>query len=230
MSRACWSPLKRICSTVRRFIPIVLILVLPLAVAAGRQDSAPFVLANTPQDDNPPAVALRFKAWKTLIRTHQNSPIQEKLQVTNDFFNQFYFENETSYQGITDYWKTPEEFITDGGGDCEDFSIAKYFTLLALELPVNTLRITYVKSKTLNQAHMVVTYYPTPQAEPLILDNLVSDILPASKRPDLVPVYSFNGQGLWLAKQRGRDKPLGDAFQLSQWRQVMQRMKQGDAP
>ncbi|MDX1836693.1 transglutaminase-like cysteine peptidase [Legionella taurinensis] len=232
MYRECWSRLKRILSTLRDIIPIALLFLWPLsaAVMAGSDSIRLALTESHPDTSHDSAAVLRFKTWKKLILTHQNSSTLDKLKATNDFFNQFHFEKDSGYQGVTDYWKTPEEFIADGSGDCEDFSIAKYFTLLALDLPLNTLRITYVKSVTLNQAHMVLAYYPTPQSEPLVLDNLVSDILPASKRPDLVPIYSFNGKGLWLAKQRGQDKPLGNASQLSKWRQVIQRMKKGDAP
>ncbi|CEK11141.1 transglutaminase-like cysteine peptidase [Legionella hackeliae] len=168
-------------------------------------------------------IARRFAAWKKLILTYQNKAITNKLKVTNDFFNQFTFQYDDA-QGH-DYWKTPEELIASGVGDCEDFSIAKYFTLLALGVPMSSLRITYVKSLQLNRAHMVLAYYPTPEAEPLVLDNLISRILPASQRPDLTPVYSFNGRGLWLAKQRGRDKLLGDSNRLSKWQNLIQRMQ-----
>ena len=58
---------------------------------------------------------------------------------------------------------------------------------------IERLRITYVKSERRNQAHMVLAYYEDPTKEPLILDNLTSKILPATKRPDLTPVFSFNG-------------------------------------
>ncbi|HET19999.1 MAG TPA: sulfate adenylyltransferase, partial [Chromatiales bacterium] len=66
----------------------------------------------------------------------------------------------------------------------------------------------------LNAAHMVLTYYPEPSAEPLVLDNLVPDIRLASRRQDLVPVYSFNGDGLWLAKERGLGRFVGKADRL----------------
>ena len=62
----------------------------------------------------------------------------------------------------------------------------------------------YVKALKLNQLHMVVAYYPKPSAIPLILDNLKSDLLPASQRKDLLPIYSFNGSKLWLMKQKGQ--------------------------
>lgn len=168
----------------------------------------------------------RFAAWKKLIVNNQDQDTRTKLNKTNDFFNQFYFQSDLELTGQTDYWKSPDEFIIDGGGDCEDFAIAKYFTLLAMGIPMERLRITYVKALRLNQAHMVLTYYEQPDAEPVVLDNLESKILPASKRPDLYPVYSFNGESLWLAKQREQDRKLGKSNGLSKWRQVIERMKQ----
>jgi len=62
--------------------------------------------------------------------------------------------------------------LASNGADCEDFSIAKYFALKELGVPIQRLRITYVKAVRLNQAHMVLAYYPEPDAVPLILDNL----------------------------------------------------------
>jgi len=69
------------------------------------------------------------------------------------------------------------------------------------------------------QAHMVLAYYATPAAEPLILDNLISEVRPASRRPDLVPVFSFNSDGLW---QGVGAQAAGDPVsRLSRWRDVL---------
>ncbi len=66
--------------------------------------------------------------------------------------------------------------------------------------------------------HMVLAHYATPGAEPSILDNLVGDIRPASRRRDLEPVFSFNGEGLWQGVGTSR---AGDpAARLSRWRDV----------
>jgi hypothetical protein len=83
------------------------------------------------------------------------------------------------------------------------------------------LRVTYVKSSKLNQAHMVLAYYATPQAEPLILDNLDDDVRPASQRPDLVPVYSFNDEDVLIAG-RGR---AGAPGQIRMWRELAVRLE-----
>ncbi len=144
----------------------------------------------------------------------------EKLKGINDFFNQLQFIDDTVLWNETDYWATPSEFIGVGGGDCEDFSLAKYFSLLSLGVDDEKLRLVYVKALTLNQFHMVVAYYPQPAAVPLLLDNLDGEIKPATERPDLLPIYSFNGSQLWLMKQKGQGQLAGDAAKLSAWNDV----------
>lgn len=169
----------------------------------------------------------RLELWERLATTPSQLPIQEKLNQVNRFFNSTTFKSDLQHWGKEDYWATPVELLATNGGDCEDYSIAKYFTLKTMGVPVDKLRITYVKAIRLNQAHMVLAYYETPSAEPLILDNLISDIKPASKRTDLVPVYSFNGDGLWLSKQRGQGKRIGEAGKLSRWVDLNTRLLDG---
>lgn len=167
----------------------------------------------------------RFKAWGNLIASLQNKSVDVQLEKVNSFFNQFSFESDQQSEGVEDYWKSPDEFIIDGGGDCEDYAIIKYFTLITLGIPTDRLRITYVTSLKLQQAHMVLSYYPSPEAEPLILDSLENKIMKASKRTDLKPIYSFNGDGLWLAKQRGQSSFMGQSNGLGKWDELQKRME-----
>lgn len=171
-------------------------------------------------------VQKRYKAWRNLLINLKNKPIMQQLEKVNSFFNLFRYDIDSNLHGVEDYWESPDEFIVIGGGDCEDFAIIKYFTLVALGVPTEKLRITYVSSLTLKQAHMVLSYYASPDAEPLILDSLENQLLPASKRPDLKPVYSFNGEGLWLARQRGQSSLIGQPTNLGQWGDVLKRMQQ----
>lgn len=169
----------------------------------------------------------RLLAWQKLIREDSSTSDLEKLQKTNLFFNQMQFVDDIVHWKQSDYWATPVEFLSTGAGDCEDFSLAKYFTLKALGVAESKLNMTYVKALQLNQAHMVVTYYASPNAVPLVLDNLVGDIRPANERKDLLPVYSFNGLGLWLAKSRGRGQKVGSSERLKRWRDLLARMPDG---
>lgn len=124
-----------------------------------------------------------------------------KLNGVNDFFNQTPYASDKEVWGISDYWATRYEFIGKDKGDCEDYVIAKYFTLKELGVPTSKLFMTYAKSLKYKTAHMVLTYYATPRSEPLVLDNYNFKILPASQRDDLIPIYSFSGDELFNAKQ-----------------------------
>lgn len=169
----------------------------------------------------------RLEAWVRLIREDRSKTDLEKLEKVNSFFNQLQFVDDILHWKKNDYWATPIEMLASAGGDCEDFSIGKYFTLKVMGVPENKLNMTYVKALRLNQAHMVITYYEKPGAEPLVLDNLNSEIKPASQRKDLLPVYSFNGTNLWIAKQRGKGKMVGSSERLGQWKNLLERMPKG---
>ena len=167
----------------------------------------------------------RIEDWRRMMERVANYPEDRKLEEVNYFFNKRVpFYNDDKHWGKIDYWATPYEALGTNGGDCEDYVIAKYYTLSKIGVDVSKLRITYVKAVRLNQAHMVLTYFPTPDASPLVLDNLINQIRPASKRPDLDPVYSFNANGMWLDKMKGQGILLGDPNKLDLWTDLRVRM------
>lgn len=176
------------------------------------------------------------EAYKNILELNQliihlkSASDTEKLEGVNDFFNQkIRFTDDIELWEQSDYWATPLETIGKLAGDCEDFSIAKYVLLKVLNIPDDKLRLTYVRAEIFNdsgrsvQAHMVLSYYSTPQSEPFILDNLIPEIMPASKRKDLAPIFSFNSKGLWVGLSA---KSKGDATShLSRWRDVLSRIQ-----
>ncbi len=167
---------------------------------------------------------LRAKAWFKMVAEANGVDEKEKLLKVNNFFNLFRFIDDSKLWGETNYWATPMEFIGVNGGDCEDFSIAKYFTLLQLGVPEDKMRITMVKATSVNQYHMVLAYYDAPSSVPLVLDNLDHVIKPATQRTDLVPVYSFNGKQLWLNKEQGRGVLAGSSTRLEKWNDLNHRL------
>jgi len=167
----------------------------------------------------------RVESWQQLMQSSHDLSDIEKLDLVNNFFNSnVMFINDQALWNQEDYWATPIEALSIGAGDCEDYSIAKYFTLKQLGVDEEKLRITYVKAVNLGQAHMVLTYFKDKRSVPLVLDNIDAEIKPANLRTDLVPVYSFNGQGLWIAKSRGSGQRVGDASRLSLWEDLENRM------
>lgn len=169
----------------------------------------------------------RGRALNRLVERLRDRPLTEQLREVNAFFNQFEYVEDIDLWGQKDYWATPEEFLGRARGDCEDFVIAKYFTLRELGVPDERLYLTYVKHLTRNIAHMVLSYFETPGGIPLILDNYQAAIEPASKRRDLLPVYSFNAQSLFLnnaSAALGRQLPTGK-IKNSKWQRLLAEMR-----
>lgn len=167
-------------------------------------------------------------AWRRLIEETRALPDNDKLNKVNTFFNRrVLYETDAVVWQQEDYWASPLEFMGRAAGDCEDFSIAKYVTLLMLGINNQHLRLIYVRYKsgaTAPIAHMVLGYYPQPTEEPMILDNMITSVRPASMRTDLQPVFSFNSDGLWAG---GATTSSADpTARLSRWRDVLERMRQ----
>jgi predicted transglutaminase-like cysteine proteinase len=170
-----------------------------------------------------PLAVERLQAWKRYARARGAAPGTERdlLDEVNRVLNRIAFVEDLAHWGEEDYWATPAESVASNGADCEDYTIAKYFLLKELGVPIARLRLTYVKSVKLNQAHMVLAYYARPDAEPLVLDNLEDRVRPASQRPDLIPVYSFNDEEVWV-EMRGRS---GSPQQIRNWSALIARLE-----
>lgn len=173
----------------------------------------------------------RLLRWRDLLRRDlAGNSEQAKLERVNRFFNQIPGIDDQANWNQRDYWATPVEMLVRNGGDCEDYALGKYFTLKAAGVPGERLRITYVRIWRARikqvESHMVLAYYPLPEGEPLILDNLDPRIRPAAERSDLVPGMSFNGDGLWSAKQRGQNGRIGETSSIQHWNNLLARMRQ----
>jgi predicted transglutaminase-like cysteine proteinase len=177
--------------------------------------------------------AQKFRDWQKLVAdTGKMDDPEDQIKKVNEFWNRrMQFMEDTEAWGQDDYWATPMESLGQGKGDCEDFAIAKYFTLLAAGMDVSQLRLIYVKAKlggassNISQAHMVLAFYSDPEAEPEILDNLLGEIRPASRRPDLTPVFSFNGQGIWAGVSASGSASSTGTKRLSRWEELLVRAR-----
>ncbi len=207
---------------------------LVLAYAVGAAPDLDRMGALAMQRYGEPASAL-VADWRRMLQDADAQPEQARLERVNSFFNRrIRFDDDALIWQTNDYWATPLETMGRKAGDCEDFAIAKYVSLRLLGVPADKLRLIYVRaqiggpSSPVSQAHMVVGYFPTPDAEPLVLDNLIGEIRPAARRPDLFPVFSFNDAGLWVAgAQHSSADPTA---RLSRWRDALQRMRTEGLP
>jgi predicted transglutaminase-like cysteine proteinase len=161
---------------------------------------------------------------KTLDKL-KNVDTFHKLDGVNKFFNDVRYASDMRVYHLQDYWATPWEFLGKDMGDCEDYVISKYFTLIHLGIDPKKLFFTYVKSTRFKSAHMVLTYFKTPRSEPLVLDNTNFKVFPASKRKDLIPVYNFSGATLYRASKRGPGRKVNNKKVHKKWDELQLHMK-----
>ncbi|HAA97275.1 MAG TPA: hypothetical protein DCE29_05235 [Alteromonas macleodii] len=173
--------------------------------------------------------ASHVAALEAALHALESKGVKDQLLGVNAFFDEHiqYATDDIVFKE-KDYWATPSELFGHSRGDCEDYAIAKYVALLHLGIDSSKLRLIYVKAKIsrsrVTQAHMVLGYYDSPSSDPLVLDSLVSNVLPGSQRTDLIPVFSFNDSGIW---QPGKTSQVSSSTsRLSRWRDVIERMKQ----
>lgn len=169
---------------------------------------------------------IRLEKLVSLLNKLDKKSNIKKLEAVNDFFNKIDYSTDLKIWNKKDYWASRTEFISVANGDCEDYVIAKYFSLRQLGIPPEQIFLTYVKAIKYRQSHMILTYFETKNSIPLVLDNINKKILPSTKRRDLRPLFSFNGEKIYMAKQRGlgRVVPSGKV-NLSQWSELILKIK-----
>lgn len=177
--------------------------------------------------------ATQLGRWLNMMSQERSLPEQQQLRAVNNFWNSTVRGGEDrNIWKKEDYWATPLESLGKQAGDCEDFVIGKYFSLVHMGVAPEKLRFIYVRariggmSSRTTIAHMVLGYYATPDSDPLVLDNLMGSITPASQRRDLTPVFSFNAQGIYVS---GAAATSTD--RIGNWRDLLSRMsREGFVP
>jgi predicted transglutaminase-like cysteine proteinase len=205
----------------KRYTAILLAALLAGSALAGLSD-IPAQLVEAMSKRFGPDVPSHLAAWRRHL-LHRDVSEEARLANSNRFFNAIPYQRDSDHWKVDDYWATPVETVSSQGADCEDYAIGKYFSLKERGIAVEKLRIAYVRHLRLNEAHMVLVYYPQPDAEPLVLDNTDRELKPASQRPDLVPVYSFNDDDVWTEKSGSRS--IGSPRQIRLWSGLLTRMR-----
>lgn len=171
----------------------------------------------------------RTEHWIDFLNNTNSKNEWQKINLVNQYFNnRIEYQNDDELWGKKDYWASPIETLARGAGDCEDYAIAKYFSLINLGVSEDKIRLMYVRQLTVNEPHMVLIYFESPGDIPFVLDNFNHKLLPASARNDLKPIYSFNGQGLWLAKAKGLGNKVKNSKGVSAWSKMIERIEQGE--
>ena len=132
--------------------------------------------------------------WDELKAKAEKLSPMDKLKLVNSFWNRWPYREDREVYGKDDYWAAPYEFRKNSG-DCEDYSIAKYFTLRELGFSTDDMRIVVVMETIRNIAHAVLVVYLDDDA--YVLDNLSNNVLSHTRARNYVPQFSVNEKDRW---------------------------------
>jgi len=135
--------------------------------------------------------------WLKLLAGLKSRPVMEQLDAVNRAMNRHPYITDPVNWGVPDYWAAPDQFLRKNG-DCEDYAIAKYLSLRQLGFDADRLRVVVLQDLNLGVPHAVLIVFVKGQA--MLLDNQISDVIPASAVHHYKPIYSINENAWWLHK------------------------------
>lgn len=144
------------------------------------------------------------KSWRTIITRASGLSRADQLKAVNQFFNRWPYKLDMEVYRRREYWATPAEFLAHSG-DCEDYSIAKYFALRQLGFSKDQLRIVVLWDEIRGLGHAVLSYHGNNDI--LILDSLSNFIVTHKRYKHYIPQVSMNESTRWAHVVRGKKIP-----------------------
>lgn len=168
----------------------------------SRNSREPIFEAPTPLFDSQAHIGKK-QTWESMKKKAQAMSKMDQLRLVNKYWNQWPYIEDSKNWGVQDYWEIPAQFL-DRSGDCEDYAIAKYFTLKELGFDPSLMRIAVVKDTIRMLAHAVLVVYLDGNA--YVLDNLSNVVLPHKRLTNYQPQYTINESGLWGHMKKARQR------------------------
>ena len=138
-----------------------------------------------------------IKHYVNFLNTIKDDDDKTKVEKVNRYINRIIPQYDAYNYKNEEYWATPFEFFSNAGGDCEDYVIAKMYSLERLGISPKIMYMSAVKEKYVGGDHMVLSLHVDKNSPPLVLDNLSTKVLPIDKRIDLELVFMFNEYGFY---------------------------------
>jgi len=135
------------------------------------------------------------KMWKAIVAQTKDLDLKTKLRTINSIMNGHPYILDPVNWGVPDYWETPFEFLRKNG-DCEDYAIAKFYALRDSGVSTDQMRVVALMDLNLGLGHAILVVYV--DGTPMVLDNQIQKVVPASSIKHYKPVYSVNDTGWWL--------------------------------
>jgi predicted transglutaminase-like cysteine proteinase len=135
------------------------------------------------------------RAWLRALARLEGQPLDRQVEAVNAIVNAGRWVSDEDNYGSSDLWATPGQFLARGG-DCEDYAVAKFFSLARLGVAPERMRILVVHDAGRDLVHAVLAL--ATERGMLVLDNLNPEVLPFERVPHYRPLYSVNLDNLWL--------------------------------
>lgn len=135
------------------------------------------------------------KSWQSLIESLKGADLKTQIKKINSAMNKHRYIIDPINWNLPDYWATPFQFLRKNG-DCEDYAISKFMALKELGVSSDLMRIVVLNDLNLGLAHAILVV--TVDGIPMVLDNQINSVVPASSIHHYQPVYAVNDKGWWL--------------------------------
>lgn len=132
--------------------------------------------------------------WLSFLESIKDYGDAKKLDLVNRYSNEHPYIIDRVNWGVEDYWESPGEFLIKSG-DCEDYAIIKYMSLVIMGFNPNNLRVVVLQDNNLNVLHSVLAVYLEDKI--YILDNQISKVTEDTKIYHYKPIYSINYNQWW---------------------------------
>lgn len=124
-------------------------------------------------------------------KTSQGS-IRDKMNAVNTTINHtIRYRRDIDTYKVADYWATPAETLARQQGDCEDFAILKMAALHAEGIDLKDMAVVVLFDQKRHFYHAILSV--SVNGNRFILDNMRDEVLPDTRLPDYMPLYSIAG-------------------------------------
>lgn len=135
------------------------------------------------------------QAWRGMMQSARGASRAEQVALVNSFFNRLTYRPDIQQYGVAEHWAVPIEFLARGAGDCDDYAVAKFFSLRLLGFSNNELRVVSLLDRAERVGHTVAVVILNGAR--LVLDNRTDQLFPESRYRQYQPVVSMNETGHW---------------------------------
>ena len=137
----------------------------------------------------------------------RNASVGEQLRHVSSAVNAMVaYRTDDENHGRLDQWSTPNETLSRGSGDCEDYAILKMALLARLGVPMSAMEIVVVKDTSRRLFHAILSV--SIGGKGLILDNMTDAVEPDSAKRSYAPLFSISGAANYVFGYKGGKSSL----------------------